>query len=131
MTHRMFVVEDHEGTRCALQAFFTRMGWQVSVAGTVAEGIALLDFQGEPCCLILDLELPDGPGREVLGRLRAKSYKTRVVVSSGSLTALRTRELANLEPDAFLPKPIAIDDVWDDLCRVCSDDKENEIAKSY
>jgi CheY-like chemotaxis protein len=115
----MLVVEDHLATRCALYAIFTRLGWQVSVAGTVAEGIALLNLEQEPCCLILDIELPDGRGGQVLERLRAMAFKTRVVVSSGLQDPRRLRELADLEPDAFLPKPIAIEEVWDDLCRVC------------
>src|SRR5947209_6066016 len=58
--HRLLVVEDHTTTRDALRAHYERLGWHVDVAGTVAEGLALLDAGPEPCCLILDLVLPDG-----------------------------------------------------------------------
>ena len=35
--------------------------------------------------MILDIDLPDGTGDQVLREVRARGYKSRVVVSSGSL----------------------------------------------
>src|SRR4051812_17198958 len=55
---RLLVVDDDPYTRSALHALFTRQGWHVLLAATVAEGLALLD--PAPCCVVLDLNLPDG-----------------------------------------------------------------------
>src|SRR5437764_13453537 len=77
--HRLMVVEDDPTTRNVLRKNYTRMGWQVSMAGTGAEAMALLDSEPEPCCMILDVMLPDGDGFEVLKKVRAKALRTRVV----------------------------------------------------
>ena len=117
--HRMLVVEDHDGTRTAVQVIFTRLGWHVSTARTVAEGLARLDSDPEPCCLLLDLDLPDGGGEAVLARVREKGLRTRVAVATGSMDLPRLRAVADLEPDLLLAKPITTADIWDGLCRVC------------
>ncbi|MCA1686160.1 MAG: hypothetical protein LC745_09285, partial [Planctomycetia bacterium] len=64
--HRLLVVDDHAWSRHPLRGIFNRMGWDVSVAGTVAEGLRFLESEPEPCCLVLDLSLPDGDGELVL-----------------------------------------------------------------
>ncbi len=97
------------------------MGWDVSVASTVAEGLELLENGPEPCCLVLDLGLPDGQGETLWERLRAKGYKTRVVVATGLVDDDRLRTISSLQPDALLRKPIDLTDVWNHevVCRVC------------
>ncbi len=119
--HRLLVLDDHAWLRHPLRGIFLRMGWDVFVAGTVAEGLRLLDAGPEPCCLVLDLGLPDGDGEVVLKRVRDKGYSTRVVVATGVVDGDRLRAVAGLKPDALLIKPIALTDVWsaDVVCRVC------------
>lgn len=119
--HRLFVIEDDEGTRNAMREIFSRMGWEVSTAATVREGLALIDSQPEPCCLVLDLDLPDGRGEEVLAHVRAKNLKTHVAVASGNMESRRLRAVANLRPDVLLTKPVTAEDIWDGICRVCED----------
>lgn len=117
--HRFLLVEDHEGTRQAFRGLLTQLGWHVSAAESVRDGLALLESEPEPCCLVLDLDLPDGHGEEVLRRLREKGLRTRVVVCSGSMDDERLRRVAALSPDALLTKPVTLSDVWSGLCRVC------------
>src|SRR3954468_12298492 len=117
--HRLFVVDDDPATRDALRDAYTRMGWQVSVAGTVAEALALLDAEPEPCCLILDLVLPDGDGTAVLEKVREKGLRTHVAVCTGTVDLARPKAVAALRPDAMLPKPIRLPEVWTEPCRVC------------
>src|SRR4051794_23230779 len=117
--HRLLIAEDDAATRKALRGHYLRLGWQVSEAGTVAEALASLDSEPEPCCLILDLTLPDGDGTAVLERVRAKGHKTRVAVCTGSIDLAQLRAVALLRPDAMLPKPIRLPDVWTEPCHVC------------
>src|SRR3954469_19581172 len=112
MNHRLLIVEDDSATREALRGIYTRLGWLVSEAGTVAEALALLDAEPEPCCLILDLMLPDGDGTAVLERVRAKGLKTWVAVGTGTVDLALLRTVALLRPDTMLPKPIRLPDVW-------------------
>ena len=120
--HRLLIVEDDAETRDALRSTYTRSGWEVREAETVAEALAMLDTEPEPCCLVLDLILPDGDGTAVLERVRARGLESRVAVCTGSVDLAQLRAVALLRPDAMLPKPIRLPEVWTEPCRVCEAD---------
>src|SRR4051794_3761034 len=75
---RLLVVDDDPCTRMALHALFTRRGWEVALASTVAAGLAGL--VPSPHCVILDLMLPDGGGEAILREVRANHPRTMVAV---------------------------------------------------
>jgi DNA-binding response OmpR family regulator len=107
---RLLIVENHVATRNLLQAIFQGEGWEVSTVGTVAEGLARLD--PVPAGLILDMDLPDGGGETVLQRVRDDGLPTRVAVCTGLCDTDRRAKVERLSPDAFLMKPIDIDDLF-------------------
>ncbi|MCA1686598.1 MAG: response regulator, partial [Planctomycetia bacterium] len=84
-------------------------------------GLRFLESEPEPCCLVLDLSLPDGDGELVLRRLRDRGLRSRVVVATGVVDGKRLESVAALGLDALLTKPIHLADVWggDKSCRVC------------
>src|SRR5262245_30391852 len=100
---RMLVVEDDRMTRDLLRSIFGRMGWEVAVASTLADGLARLD--PPPDLLILDLSLPDGEGTELLRRVREARLPIRVAVTTGHDPS-GLEAVAELKPDAILQKPI-------------------------
>jgi DNA-binding response OmpR family regulator len=114
----LLVVEDDESSRTVWKTIFSRRGWNVSLAGTVAEGLALLD--PAPDFLILDVSLPDGNGSAILRRVREANLKTRVAVTTGESDATRLRAVGQLQPEAIFQKPIDIAGVW----------SEGEMAKA-
>ena len=79
--YNLLVVEDDESSRTVWKIIFSRRGWNVALASTVAEGLAMLD--PAPDFLILDLSLPDGNGSAILQRIREANLKTRVAVTTG------------------------------------------------
>ena len=113
--HRMLLVEDDPGTRFVLRRIFTRLGWEVIEAATIAEGVAILDLGDPPDCLILDMDWPDGRGDAILRKVRVERLPTRVVVHSGTQDAALLSELESMRPDAVLAKPADSDR----LCRAC------------
>jgi CheY-like chemotaxis protein len=85
---------------------------QFSAAGTGGEGLRLAR-RSQPSLILLDLQLPDMQGEDVLAQLRADA-STRVipvVVISGDLPDRRREQLAALSVAAFLMKPYGIDDL--------------------
>lgn len=100
-------------TSDTLRRIFTRKGWEVLSATTVAGGVALLD--PPPDCILLDLMLPDGDGEEILRRVREGNLKTRVAVCTGMAQCARLETVKKLAPEALLRKPINVLDV----CHVC------------
>lgn len=119
--HRILIVEDDRSTREALGGIFSRMGWLVRLAATAAEGIEWLDSGPEPCCIILDLGLPDAPGEAVFVRVREKGLRTYVAVCTGIMDQERLAAVAALKPDVLLTKPITASHIWNNVCRVSDD----------
>jgi len=106
----LLVVDDDHFTRMALNAFFTRGGWRVSLAATVAEALALLEQA--PDCALLDLELPDGGGEEVLRAVRTRCPGMQIWVCSGVGDPARLAEIRRLSPEVMMTKPIDLGTVY-------------------
>jgi len=105
----ILIVEDNAVTRRALQALFKSRGWAVSVAETVAEGLAQLD--PPPDVIVLDLMLPDGDGEEVLREVRSRRLLSRVAITTAISDSERLDALSGLAPDAVLHKPAKFDEI--------------------
>lgn len=112
MRPKLLIVEDDRSMRTVWQLVFSQRGWDVTVASTLAEGLACLD--PPPDYLILDLRLPDGGGEEILRRVKAARLQTRVAVTTGSDDAGQLKAAKSLMPEAWFEKPINIADVWKD-----------------
>ena len=101
----ILVVEDDETARDALVQLLRHLGYAPVAAGTVADGLALIDGQA---CAILDLNLPDGYGTVILRRIRAENRPIRVAVATGTTDdELLTEALAS-GPDILLRKPFDV-----------------------
>ncbi len=111
--NRLLVVDDDATTRFALHTLFSRKGWNVSVAATVAEALDELSQSPSPRCVILDLNLPDGRGEAILRAVREGHLKTSVAVCSGVEDARRLADLLALEPEAMLTKPLELEPIVD------------------
>jgi CheY-like chemotaxis protein len=98
----VLVVDDEEDLADAVGALFARRGWRVvkvhDGAAAVATAATLL-----PDLVLLDYELPELDGLEVLGRLRADiaTQGIPVLLSSAARVALADIQRA----DGFLAKP--------------------------
>ena len=77
-----------------------------------AEGLACLEMEPRPDCLLLDLDLPDGRGEAVLERVRRDHLPIRVAVCTGNGDRNRWRAVQDFQPDALIQKPV-------DLAEVC------------
>jgi PAS domain S-box-containing protein len=76
-----------------------------------------LAWQHNPDAILLDLHLPDLPGDEVLRRLRAdeRTRHTPVLVISADATPGKTQRLVQQGANAYLTKPLDIDEFIDTL----------------
>ncbi len=101
---RILIVDDDYYTRHGLRTLFARRGWEVVLASTIAEGLVGLDT--EPHCIILDLNLPDGGGEEILREVRSRLSRTLVAVCSASADARQLAVVQGLNPELMLCKPI-------------------------
>ncbi len=102
---RVLIVEDDDRLRSLIERNLTARGHQVREAATVAEALTALR-QELPDLLILDVNLPDGSGWDVLRQTRVP-VEVRVLV----LTAVPVspRRLGEFRPLAYLPKPFPLE----------------------
>lgn len=105
MAHRVLIVDNDAATRRVLVKLLLAIGWEVAEAGSIAEGLALLDTA--PNFLVIDLELPDGDGEEILRAIRTRGATPCVIVCSGVVDRERLRLVRQLGPHAVLSKPIS------------------------
>lgn len=101
--NRLLIVEDDELSCRALRSIFSSRGWEVTIAGTIAEALGQLD--PPPRCLLLDLNLPDGNGAIVLRTVRARGLKIPTAVCSGTADPNTLATVRTLNPDVLLSKP--------------------------
>ena len=99
----VLIVEDDATSREALRTWLERQGCDCREASNLAAARDELSKRG--CDLVLvDLELPDGGGLELVGELRDVP-DTDVIIVSGKATVETAIEALRLGARDFLPKP--------------------------
>ncbi len=106
-TLRILLVDDNLSTCTALRAWLSNLGHEVETANCMSSALARAEnYPFE--VLISDLGLPDGDGRELVGKLRQKLDFHAVAI-----TGKRDRDDKELSRIAgfqqFLEKPVDID----------------------
>jgi two-component system sensor histidine kinase TorS len=104
--HRVLVVEDDEVNRMVVERFLRGLGQQPVCVGDIQAALHALAEQPVDIALI-DMNLPDGDGREMLMRLRAlpRHAATPAVLMSAHLPRAQVDGLLAAGFAAFLPKP--------------------------
>jgi CheY-like chemotaxis protein len=112
----LMIVEDDPSSRSSLGSIFSRRGWVICSAGTLADALSLLEHGLVPDCLLLDLVLPDGNGEEVLRKVRQAGLRTRVAVCTGAQDPASLNRVRSMNPNGLLRKPVDLAE----LERVCN-----------
>ena len=98
------VVEDDHDNREILVKLLRHTGLLVDSASTLAE--ALRKLAASPTVVLLDMNLPDGTGADVLTKIRSDGLPITVGVITGSGELEARQSLAALAPDAIFIKPV-------------------------
>jgi two-component system, cell cycle response regulator DivK len=104
---RILVVDDHELNRKLLQRLLERSGYAVHCAASLTAA-SCAAFECPPDLIVLDLNLADGDGLALVGRLRGDP-RTRhaVIVACTAASADGDRDRAlRAGCDAYVAKPI-------------------------
>ena len=105
---RLLIVDDNTATRYALRRRMERQGFTVSEAGTGTEGLAMIAEQ-VPDALILDVNLPDMSGFDIVRQLRTAPRTALLPVVHVSAASIQTGDIVTgLEAgaDAYLVHPV-------------------------
>jgi len=105
---RLLIVDDNVATRYALRRRLERHGYEVLEAGTGGDGLALI--ASEPLdALILDVNLPDMSGFDIVRKLRTDPGTALLPVIHVSAASIQTGDIItglDAGADAYLIHPV-------------------------
>jgi PAS domain S-box-containing protein len=105
---RLLIVDDNIATRSALSRRLERHGYEVLEAGTGTEGLELIDSVAIDA-LILDVNLPDMSGFDIVRKLRAEPATALLPVIHVSAASIQTGDIItglDAGADAYLIHPV-------------------------
>lgn len=109
----LLVIDDEAPLRAMVRAAFERAGYCVLEAGDGEEALTTFDTSGHRIdCALLDLELPNGDGRELLGKLRERSPDLAVVMVTGRVLGDEAESLVTAGAHAVLTKPVELEKLF-------------------
>jgi signal transduction histidine kinase/CheY-like chemotaxis protein len=101
-SRRVLVVEDHPDSRLFMEALLSGAGHQVELAATLAEARRLLSAGGGYDVVLVDVELPDGSGLDLVREL----HRVQPTPLRGILTGRESSAVADSPADFILRKPV-------------------------
>ena len=105
---RLLIVDDNVATRYALRRRLESHGYAILEAGTGGDGLALIDSERIDA-LILDVNLPDMSGFDIVRKLRAEVATALLPVIHVSAASIQTGDIItglNAGADAYLIHPV-------------------------
>jgi DNA-binding NarL/FixJ family response regulator len=120
---KIMLVEDHLAFRQALAYLLSDAPdlEVVAQAASLAEARKMLGeggLEGALDVAVLDLALPDGDGREIIGELRRSSPGIRIMVLSATVWAGEVEEARGAGADAVLDKVRAYSTIAEEVSRL-------------
>jgi DNA-binding response OmpR family regulator len=119
MMRTILVVDDEHDLAATCQRLLSRRGWNVVLAANREEAVALLGRLPRPVLAIVDRQLPDGDGVDVL-RV-ASTFAIPVIVVTGYGTAATRRLTLEEGAAGFLAKPFTGHDLVEMVRRIVGD----------
>jgi len=105
---RILVVDDDESIRKTLAEILRAEGYRVDTAENGRDAIAKADAAVYNLALI-DIQLPDMKGTELLTKMRDTIPKMRKVIITGHPSMQNAVEALNWEANAYLSKPFDVE----------------------
>lgn len=108
---KLLIVDDDSHLRTALFRLLTRKNYQVVTAQTKAEALSFTQNQKNFHLALVDLQLPDGNGLELLQAIKATNPQCQFIVLTGFATIESAIEATKMGAFHFLTKPFEIEEL--------------------
>src|ERR1044072_3953439 len=107
---QILVVDDDQAIRWTLREALQSWGFTASEAGSVAEGLAA--FNAElPAAVLLDIDLPDGSGLNLLREIKRENEDAIVIMITGNVHVDNTIFALRGGAYDFIGKPISLEEL--------------------
>src|SRR5712671_654992 len=104
--HRVLIIDDERPVLMTVEALLKRHGYHVDAAATASQGLKLLK-SNSPSLVLLDLQLPDAHGLEMLDRIKTELPKAQVVILTAHDSLHNAIESIKRGAYHFISKPYA------------------------
>jgi DNA-binding response OmpR family regulator len=119
MTGGILVVDDERDLATTCERLLRRRGWNVVIAGSRETALTALARTPRPVLAIVDRQLPDGDGLDVLRA--AVAIDTPVIMVTGYGSAATRRLVLDEGAAGFLAKPFSSHDLLELVRRIVGD----------
>ncbi|MEE4355975.1 MAG: response regulator, partial [Desulfococcaceae bacterium] len=115
---KILIVDDNKDNRAVFRDLLSPLGFETAEAGNGSEGLKKAE-EFQPHALITDLIMPETDGFELIRRIRShhELRNTVIIAASASVYEEDHRKSTEAGADAFLPKPLEADRLFDLLGR--------------
>ena len=103
---RILIIDDQRPILMTLEALLKRHDYEVDTAPTWSQGLKLLSSKS-PALLLLDLQLPDAEGLEVLDQIKTEFPGTQVIILTAHDSLRNAIESIKRGAYHFISKPYA------------------------
>lgn len=109
-TEKILIVDDDRFIRMALGEAVRSWGYETVEAGTVSSARALF-AEHEPPVALLDIDLPDGSGLDLLNEVKEKSPETIAVMITGNVDVGNSVAALRGGAHDFIGKPVKLEEL--------------------
>src|SRR5215469_3000612 len=107
---KVLIVDDDQMTRWTLSEALRRWGYLPAEAATVAAGLAAFDAES-PAVVLLDVNLPDGTGLDVLREIKRRQPQAVVIMMTGNVVVEDTISALRGGAYDFVGKPVRLEEL--------------------
>jgi DNA-binding NtrC family response regulator len=108
--HRVLIIDDERPVLMTLEGLLKRHGYEVDSAGTASQGVKLLK-SNLPSLVLLDLQLPDANGLEMLDRIKTELPEVQVIILTAHDSLHNAIESIKRGAFHFISKPYASEEL--------------------
>ncbi|HMQ03104.1 MAG TPA: sigma-54 dependent transcriptional regulator [Pyrinomonadaceae bacterium] len=110
VSEKILVVDDDRFIRMALGEALRSWGYEVAEAGTLEDAKKSLSSE-EPKLVLLDIDLPDGSGLDLLNDIKENDPETIVIMITGSVDVPNTVAALRGGAHDFIGKPVKLEEL--------------------
>ena len=107
---KVLVVDDEQLIRFTLTEALRGWGYTAVDAGTIASGLAVFEAE-QPSVVLLDVNLPDGSGLDLLREIKHRESQSVVIMITGNVLLEDTIAALRAGAYDFISKPINLDEL--------------------
>ena len=128
MKKNILIIEDNPAMAETLAEYLEPEGYQIAIAATGAQGLEMFDAQ-RPDALLLDLNLPDMHGFDILKQVEDSGCAVIVITAETSMS--KAVEAMQLGAHDFVPKPVTPERLRVSVRNALERTELQEIARTY